>query len=334
MASTITIAEQSYARIKSAEDYVYPELLPYREEYLSVSSIHFLWFAEYGNPHGVPALVVHGGPGGGCGPLDMRLFDPQIYRIILVDQRGAGRSRPVAETRENTTADLIADMERVREHLGIAKWLLVGGSWGSALALAYGEEHTDRVLGFILRGIFLATHDEYMKLWNTMGDFYPEVFHEFVSFLPESERSNLLASYHQRLIDPDPSIHLPAARAFYHYDMMCATLVDKSRVAVGMTNNERVLALSRLFAHYCMNRFFVTHDQLMNNVTKIHHLPLTIIHGRYDVICRASSAFRLHKAWPNSHLVIVPDAGHATSDPGIAREIVSATQKFQKALHA
>lgn len=332
MTDKFRIAPPSYHAVKPAEAFLYPRIAPFHENYLSVSSLHSLWFAQYGNPHGIPIVMVHGGPGGGCGPFDSRFFDPAIYRIILLDQRGAGHSRPNANVTDNHTNYLIDDMEQLRKHLDISYWLVCGGSWGSALSLAYGQAHPQRCLGFILRGIFLATQDEYMKLWNGMGDIYPEAFQEYVEFLSSHERINLLMSYHRRLMSDDPAVHMPAARAFYKYDLTCATLIDKSRIASNLLNAERVLALARIFAHYCVNNFFMARDQLIHNLHKIAHLPAMIIQGRYDVICRASSAFRLHQAWPGSILTIVPDAGHANLEPGITRAIVDAGEHFKTRL--
>jgi proline iminopeptidase len=325
----LSVAPPSYQLLKTADDYLWPEIKPFDEGNFLVSSLHSLWFAQYGNQNGTPVLVVHGGPGGTCGPRDMRYFDPKFYRIILVDQRGALRSRPVAETRENTTNDLINDFEKLREHLGIAQWLLFGGSWGSALSLAYGQAHREKCLGFILRGVFLGTKEEYQKLWNGMGDIYPEEYAEYVEFLPPHERDDLLENYHRRLTNDDPKVHLPAARAFYKYDQMCASLVDKTKVFANITNDNLVLALSRIFAHYSKHQFFFEPDQLMKNLPAISHLPAMIVHGRYDVICRAQSAYRLHKAWPESTLKIIPDAGHASWEPGITKALVDACNQFK-----
>ncbi len=227
--------------------------------------------------------------------------------------------------------NLISDMEALRAHLGITQWVLCGGSWGSALSLAYGQAHPERCLGFILRGIFLGTRPEFTKLWQNMGDFYPEVFKEYSEHVSPSEREDLAQAYYRRLMNDDPMVYMAAARAFYHYDMMCATLSDKSHLS-GPLDLNRVLALSRLFAHYSVNEFFLDSDQLIKNINRINHLPLHIVHGRYDIICRVSSAFKLHQLWPESKLTIVPDAGHASFEPGITRALLDAIKQMSERL--
>jgi proline iminopeptidase len=328
--TNLTIANDAYSAIKPKDAYLFPEIHPNKEGFLAVSSVHKLWHAEYGNSEGVPVISLHGGPGGGCGPRDMRYFDPKFYRIILVDQRGAGRSLPHASIVDNHSKALIEDLEKLRAHLGIERWLVFGGSWGSALSIAYGEAYPENCLGFILRGVFLATKAEYQKLWNGMGDIYPEEFQYYQEYIPEPERSDLMMAYHKRLINPDPRVHLPAARSFCQYDFMCATLFDKSQVSAQLKDEARILALSRIFAHYSVNEFFFEPDQLINNLHRIRHLPCIIAHGRYDIICRLSSAYRLHQNWPQSHFVIVQDAGHASYDPGMVKVLLDATENMKK----
>lgn len=323
---TITIFSPSYTLDHSADSYLFPVSDVQNQGYLS-GPLHTIWFMEYGNPKGIPIVAVHGGPGGGTNARDYRLFDPTLYRIIVFDQRGSGRSLPGAETKENNTQCLIDDMESLREHLAIPQWVLCGGSWGSALSLAYGQAHPGKCLGFILRGIFLATKNEWEQLWQGMGDVYPEAFHEYSHYVPEVERHDLCSAFYERLVNVDPAIHMPAALAFYKYDMTCATLVDKKALE-GPLDMHRVLALSRLFAHYCKHDFFLKKDQLMENLARVTHLPLHIVHGRYDIICRANSAYKLHKAWPNSTLTIVPDAGHSSLEPGITRALIEATNRM------
>lgn len=318
--------------INKTADCFFPEIAPYNENYLPTSSQHKLWFAEYGNSDGVPVILVHGGPGGGCGPKDMRFLDPSFYRIILLDQRGAGRSLPSADIKNNTTEHLVDDLESLRHHLKIEQWLMFGGSWGSALALIYGEAHPHRVLGFILRGIFLGTKAEFLKLWYGMGDIYPEAFAKYYRFIPADERLDLISAYHRRLVDDDPQIHMSAARSFCEYDFICATLLDKSHLSTQLTDDRRVLALARLFAHYSINNFFLTEDQIIKNLPKITHLPLTIVHGRYDVICRASSAFRLYEHWPKSKLVIVQDGGHSNQESSMVKSLVDAGEDMKNKL--
>lgn len=325
----ITISELAYTSKQSLEEIFFPCIKPYKESYLKVSELHNIWYAEYGNPSGTPAIVVHGGPGAGAGDNDMRFFDPKIYRIILFDQRGAKRSEPFGEVLDNTTPNLISDMEKLRKHLAIEKWLVFGGSWGSALSMLYGQAHSDHCLGFVLRGIFLGTKAEYEQVWYGMKDIFPELWDELEKFLPESERSDLIKSYYTRFMSADPKIHMPAARCFVKYDLTSSFLMHNQGVLQKTLSDDRlVLGLSRLFSHYCMNEFFVTPNQIIDNIKWINHLPAIMVHGRYDVVCRASSAYRLHKVWPNSELVFVQDAGHASVEPGTAKALVEATNKM------
>jgi proline iminopeptidase len=319
-----------YQLMHRAEEFLLIE--PFHEGYLSVSKEHRLWYAEYGNKDGIPVIFVHGGPGGGSGPKDLQFLDPSFYRIILCDQRGAGRSEPNAEIKRNTTSHLVEDFESLRKHLGIERWVLFGGSWGSALALIYGETHPDRVLGFILRGIFLGTKAEFLKLWYGMGDIYPEAFAKYYRFIPEEERVDIIAAYYRRLLDADPKVHMPAARSFCEYDFTCATLFDKTKLLTQLADDRRVLALARLFAHYSINNFFLTENQIIKNLSKIILLPLIIVHGRYDVICRASNAFKLYEHWPKSKLIIVQDGGHSNQEPSMIKALVEAGETMQSEL--
>ncbi|MDF3034107.1 MAG: proline iminopeptidase [Alphaproteobacteria bacterium] len=323
------LSPPNYQLIHTLDHILFPKIKPYKEGHLKVSKVHQIWYGEYGNPQGLPVVVVHGGPGAGCSPQDMRFFDPTFYRIILFDQRASGRSAPLGEMEGNTPQDSIQDMEKLREHLCIEKWLLFGGSWGTALSIAYGEAHSVRCLGFILRGIFLGRQADYEQVWYGMRDIYPEVWQEFVEFLPPHERANLIAAYYRRFMDSDPAINMSAARAFLKYDMLCATLINQGSVANILQNDAFVLAVSRTFTHYSMNKFFLEPNQLLDNLKEIAHLPAIIVHGRYDVICRAKTAFELHNHWPKSKLVFVQDAGHASSEPGIAKELVAATEEMK-----
>jgi len=246
--NNFTIAPLVYRLEQMLEEILFPAIKPYDEDYLDVSGLHRLWYAQFGNPHGIPVVVVHGGPGFGCSPRDMRFFDPKFYRIILFDQRGALRSQPFGEMQENTTQDLIADMEKLRQHLAVDKWLLFGGSWGSALSVLYGEAHPDRCLGFILRGVFLATHAQTQQVWYGMRDHYPEVWEEFVSFLPENERDDLLVAFRRRINDPDPEVHLPAARAFMKYDLSCAFALQ-ARPLEMLKDEKIIVGTTRTFIH-------------------------------------------------------------------------------------
>jgi len=319
----------STARIKKIA--TFPVSKPFHEGYLKVSPIHELWYAEYGNPVGTPVIVLHGGPGGGCNDDDMKFFDPDFWRIILLDQRGAKRSRPFGELKDNTTQDLISDLEELRKHLKIDKWLIFGGSWGSTLGLAYGEEHPENVLGFILRGIFLGKNEENLNLWYGMRDTFPEVWQEFNDFIPEAEQGDLVSAYHRLIMNDDPGVAIPAARSFFKYDITCSFLkLSPEDLQKFMANDLLVLGVSRTFIHYSTNKFFIKDNQIIDNIGKIYHLPLIIVHGRYDTITRAKSAYELHQIWPGSELNFVDAAGHSAMEPQVVAELVNATEKIKK----
>jgi proline iminopeptidase len=309
---------------------LFPEIEPFDEGFLQVSELHRIWYAQYGNPSAIPVVVLHGGPGFGCSPRDMRFFDPSFYRIVLLDQRGAGRSLPHASLEENTTPHLIADLEKLRTHLGIDAWVLFGGSFGSALALAYGESHPERNLGFILRGVFLGTKSEYIQLWYGMGDIYPEAFEEMSHFIPADERDDLIAAYQSRINNPDPKVHLPAALAFMKYDLTAAFALQSPFIEQMLQNQKMMLSTARIFTHYCTHHFFFEPDQLLAKLATISHLPAFIVHGRFDAICRAKTAYHLAKNWPGSRLTFVQDAGHSAAEPGIAKALVDATETFRR----
>jgi proline iminopeptidase len=280
----------------------------------------------------VPLVFLHGGPGGGCLPHHRRYFDPAFWRIVLVDQRGAGRSTPVAELEGNTTQNLIADLERLRLHLGIGQWLVFGGSWGSTLALAYAETHPARCLGLVLRGIFLAGPAELDWFMHGMRNVFPEAWRAFALFLPEQERGDLLGSYYARLTDPDPAVHLPAAQAWDRYEGACSTLLPPNDPAPKFDSDASALAIARIEAHYFSHRAFLIDNQLLASLDRIRHLPCTIVQGRYDVICPPVTADALARAWPEADYVVVPDAGHSVREPGITRELVAAVERMRARL--
>jgi proline iminopeptidase len=325
------IIQDSVYELKFTLDQIlFPKLEAYNEGYLRVSELHEIWYSEYGNPSGKPVVFLHGGPGGGCSPDSARFFDPEHYRIILFDQRGCGRSKPFGEVEGNTTQDLIEDIENLREHLKIDKWLIFGGSWGSALAMTYGEAYPNSCLGFILRGIFLGKESEFQQVWYGMKDIFPEVWDEFSCFLPLNERRDLIKSYYKRLMDPNAEIHMAAARAFIKYDFTASFLLPNAQIIEQILKNDiLVLGCARLFAHYSMHKFFFEENQILDNLAKIKHLPAIIVHGRYDVILRVSSAYELHKNWSGSEFILVPDAGHSSVDHGIAKALVVATEKLK-----
>lgn len=303
---------------------LYPPLEAYDSGMLPVDGLHSLYWEQSGNPAGVPVLFLHGGPGAGTAPVYRRFFDPAHYRIVLFDQRGAGRSVPWAEVRDNTTRHLVADIEALRRHLAIERWLLFGGSWGSTLALAYGQAHPERCLGFILRGIFLFRPREVDWFLSGMATFFPEAARAFRGFLPEAERRDPLHSYHARLIHPDPAVHRPAARAWSAYEDACSRLMP--RPDIGESDG---LALARIEAHYMVNHGFLAENALLDNLGLLARHPAAIIQGRYDMVCPIATADDLVRAWPGARYSVVPDAGHAAMEPGTAAALVAATERFK-----
>lgn len=299
--------------------------------YLDVGEGHRLWWEESGDPNGVPVVFLHGGPGAGCAPAYRRFFDPAHYRIILFDQRGAGRSKPYASVQANDTASLVDDIEALRRHLDVDRWLLFGGSWGSTLALAYGQAHPERCLGFILRGIFLGGGAELDWFLNGIGKVFPEAHAAFVGHIPKAERTDILAAYWRRLNSDNRAEALAAARVWGRYESQCSTL-RPAHIPTTMESGEGLLAIARIEAHYFMNRLFLEDGQLLRGMDAIAHLPATIVHGRYDMICPSESAFRLAEAWPTADYVVVDDAGHSAMEPGIRSALVRATEAFKARL--
>ncbi|MEO8676764.1 MAG: prolyl aminopeptidase, partial [Casimicrobiaceae bacterium] len=288
---------------------LFPEIDPYVTGRLAVDPPHTLYWESCGRADGVPVVFLHGGPGGGCLPHHRRYFDPAFWRIVLVDQRGAGRSTPVAEIEGNTTQALVADLEQLRAHLRIERWLVFGGSWGSTLALAYAETHPDRCLGLVLRGIFLAGRTETDWFMHGMRMVFPEAWRAFAGFLPDAERADLLASYYRRLIDPDPAVHLPAAHAWDRYEGACSTLLPASDPAPKFDSDAAALAIARIEAHYFVHDAFLAEGALLAGLPRIRHLPCTIVQGRYDIVCPPVTADALARGWPEAEYVVVPDAG-------------------------
>ncbi|MBY0240850.1 MAG: prolyl aminopeptidase [Burkholderiaceae bacterium] len=306
---------------------LFPPIAPLRHGMLAVDDVHTIYWEEVGNPNGVPVLFLHGGPGAGLSPAHRRFFDPQHYRVILFDQRGAGKSTPLGECRNNTTPLLIDDIERLRTLFGIEQWLVFGGSWGSTLALAYGQAHPERCLGFVLRGIFLCTRREIDFFLHGAEWFHPEVYDEFLAAIPPQERGDLLAAYHQRIMSNDPAVYWPAVRAWSRFEGRRVFLLPQPEEP---PSDALDLGVGRLEAHYMANLGFFTDNQLLANVARIAHLPVVIVQGRYDVICPPVSAWRLHQAWPGSVMKMIPDAGHGAMETGITRALVTATEQFRK----
>jgi proline iminopeptidase len=306
---------------------LFPPILPTRHGMLAVDELHTIYWEEIGNPNGIPVLFLHGGPGAGLSPQHRRFFDPHSYRVILFDQRGAGKSTPLGEWRNNTTGLLIEDIERLRQMFGIERWLVFGGSWGSTLALAYGQAHPEHCLGFILRGIFLCTAAEIDWFLHGVQWFYPELYAEFMAPIPETERGDLLSAYAARLLCDDPDTYWPAARAWSRFEGRRVFLLPQEEETPSDTLD---LGVGRLECHYMANGGFLEDDQLIKNLHRIAHLPAVIVQGRYDVICPPLSAWRLHQAWPDARLRMIPDAGHGALETGIARALVAATEQFKR----
>ncbi|MGA7329239.1 MAG: prolyl aminopeptidase [Rhodomicrobium sp.] len=324
------LTNTSIAGSTSGRRQLFPEIEPYRTGWLKVSGTHQIYFEECGCRDGKPALLVHGGPGGGCNSTMRRYHDPSRYRIILFDQRGCGRSTPYASLEENTTWDLVADIEKLREHLGIEAWQLCGGSWGSTLSLAYAEKHPDRVTELILRGIFLLRRAEIDWFYQEGCSWiFPDAFESYSAPIPAAERGNMIEAYYRRLTSEDRETRYAAARAWSVWEGSTLSLFHDQERVQKFGNEGYAVAFARIECHYFINNGFLRSDnQLIEDANRIGHLPGTIIHGRYDVVTPLKNAWDLAKAWPKAELRIVADSGHAMTEPGIVHEIVTATTKY------
>lgn len=308
---------------------LFPDIVPYVRHSLEVTPPHTLHVEECGNPAGVPVVVLHGGPGAGCEPYHRRFFDPEKYRIILFDQRGCGRSTPHGELGNNTTQDLIADIERIRKHLDIERWMIFGGSWGSTLALVYAQTHPDRVSGMILRGIFLCSPREITWFYQDGASrFFPDYWEDFLQPIPEHERNDLLHAYYRRLTGADEVARMSAAKSWSRWEGRTASLMLNKEIVSHYTSPFTALSLARIESHYFVNNAFLEPDQIIGNMDRISHIPATIVHGRYDIICPIESAWVLHKTWPQAGFNIVANAGHSASEKGIIDALVNATHDF------
>ena len=281
-------------------DTIFPPIDPYLTGYLAVDPPHQLYWEQSGNPNGAPVVFLHGGPGAGASPVHRRLFDPSHYRIVVFDQRGAGRSRPLGEISKNTTDHLIADVEALRRHLAIETWHVFGGSWGSTLALAYAEAHPERCASIILRGIFLMRRREIDWFLYGMGTIFPEAWRQFAQFIPEVERGDLLEAYYRRLIDSDPRIHMPAARAWSVYEGACSTLFPNPENLAAASEDAHAIGLARIEAHYFRNNVFDPETRLLDDIDRVRRIPAVIVQGRYDIVCPIVTADALHRAWPEA----------------------------------
>ncbi|MCB1496681.1 MAG: prolyl aminopeptidase [Bauldia sp.] len=311
---------------------LFPPIQPNRVERLKVSSLHELHVAEYGNPDGKPVILLHGGPGAGTNPTMPRFHDPAVHRIIMFDQRGSGRSTPHAELRENTTWDLVADIERIRDHFGIERWQVFGGSWGACLALAYSETHPDRVTEIIVRGVFTLRRKELLWFYQDgASNILPEAWESFVEPIPAAERGDMISAYHARLTGDDETEQLACARAWSMWEGAALSLLPNPARVAAFGNPTYALAFARIECHYFINGgFFESDGQLIANAGILRDIPGAIIHGRYDVCTPAFIAWDLHRAWPQADLNLVPDSGHAMTEPGIVAGLVAATERFKK----
>ena len=310
---------------------LYDPIEPFHHGMLKVSDIHNIYFEQCGNPAGRAVVFLHGGPGGGLSPDYRRFFDPESYRVVLFDQRGSGKSTPHASLEENTTWDLVADIERLREQLGIDSWMVFGGSWGSTLALAYAETHPERVRQLVLRGIFLCRPKEIKWFYQEGANaIFPDVWEEYLKVIPEAERGDMLEAYHRRLTSEDETVRLNAARAWSIWEGSTSKLIPDQHLIDDFAETHKALSLARIECHYFMNNaFFDTENQLIENVDRIRHIPAVIVQGRYDVVCPIMSAWELHRAWPEAELQVIKDAGHSMTEPGITSALVEATDRFR-----
>lgn len=310
----------------------YPPIEPYDHGHLQVSSVHSVYYEQCGNPEGKPVVFIHGGPGGGCDGWHRQFFDPQIYRIILFDQRGCGRSTPHASLVDNTIWHLIADMDGLRGHLSIEKWQVFGGSWGSTLAIAYAEAHPERVSELVLRGIFLLRRSELLWFYQEgASQLFPDAWEDYLAPIPEVERGDLMSAYYRRLIGDDPGERVACARAWSRWEGATSRLQYDALMVSHYEEDAFALAFARIESHYFVHGSWMQHDdQLLRDIGKIRDIPCVIVQGRYDVVCPMRSAWDLHRAWPEAQLHVVPDAGHSALEPGIVDKLIEATDIFAR----
>ena len=309
---------------------LYPPIEPYSQGKLKVSELHTIHYEESGNPEGKPVIFLHGGPGGGITPMYRQYFDPQRWRIVIFDQRGCGQSTPYAELRENTTWDLVEDIEKLRQKLNIDRWVVFGGSWGSTLALAYAQTHPDRCKGLILRGIFMLRTSEISWFYQSGANhIYPDAWQAYLKPIPEAERDDLLSAYYKRLTSEDRQIRLEAARAWSIWEASTSKLIPSKVSKQRFGQAEFAEAFARIECHYFVNKgFFEREDLLIDNVDRIQHLPGVIVQGRYDVVCPMISAWELHQVWQSAEFVVIEDAGHSVSEPGIKNALIEASDRY------
>ncbi|MEC8252493.1 MAG: prolyl aminopeptidase [Planctomycetota bacterium] len=312
---------------------LYPEIEPFDKGHLAVGGPHEIYYEQCGNPQGKPVVFVHGGPGGGAGEDYRRFFDPAAYRVVLFDQRGCGRSRPYASLEDNTTWDLVADIEKIRAHLSIEQWQVFGGSWGSTLALSYAQSHPERVTELVLRGIFMLRRKELLWFYQEgASNIFPDAWEKYLAPIPEVERGDLMSAYYRRLTSDDEQTRVEAARAWSIWEGTTSLLYRDEKKIAETGADDFAVAFARIECHYFVNGgFFETEDQLLRGVERIRHIPTVVVQGRYDVVCPARSAWDLQRAWPESELVVVEDAGHSAFEPGIRSALLEATDRFGRA---
>ena len=309
---------------------LYPALEPYDQGMLRLDDVHTMYWETCGNPMGLPVLFLHGGPGGGCSVEHRRFFDPEVFRIVLFDQRGAGNSTPLGEALDNTTRHLVRDIELLRQYLGVPKWLVFGGSWGSTLALAYGQAHPDRCLGFVLRGVFLGRKAEIQWFLYGLHQVFPEAWRRFAGMLPQEERGDLLRGYMKRLFHPDTRVRIPFARAWSEYEASCSTLLPNPELARQYAAES--IGLARLEAHYFAHDCFLTPDQLLSDLHRVVQLPAAIVQGRYDMICPTANADELAGRWTGARYTVVADGGHSVWEPSLRAAVVREVEHFKRML--
>ena len=309
---------------------LFPPIEPYNHGWLSVGDGHEIYYEESGNPSGKPCLFVHGGPGGGASPAARQFFDPDKYRIVLIDQRGCGRSKPHASIEANTTWHLINDIELIRETLGIDRWLVFGGSWGSTLSLAYAQSHPERVTELVLRGIFLLRAQELQWFYqHGASELYPDAWQHYLAPIPDAERHDLISAFHSRLTSEDPEVRLSAARAWSVWEASTSFLIQNEDFMAQLDEPEAALAMARIECHYFVNGgFFESPNQILEAVDKIRHIPCVIVQGRHDVVCPPTTAWDLHRAWPEADFKLIANAGHSAFDPANAAALIEATNRF------
>ncbi len=307
----------------------YPPIEPFQSARMVLDGTHTMHYEQSGNPNGVPVLFLHGGPGAGASAAHRQFFDPAFYRIIIFDQRGAGRSTPLGELVDNSTPLLIADIEKLREKLGLSRWIVFGGSWGSTLALAYAEHHPNRVMALVLRGIFLGRQSEIDWFLYGLKNIYPEAWHKFAGHVPPSERENLLNAYYALITHADPAVHIPAARAWSIYEGSCSSLIPNDMVVANFGSDRVALGLARMESHYFMHKIFLPDNFLLDNVGRIRHIPTTIVQGRYDVVCPIISADDLVRAFPEAEYHVVNDAGHSAFEPGTRAKLIETMERLK-----